>query len=298
MLLVYEGLYGSQLYGLATKDSDTDYRRVYVPSDMQLIKDKYDRHPKMKDAGDIQAMVVSEFVHQLEKCKPEAIDMLFTPDKFISCKSSIWQKFQDLRYKMITAKLNEQIKAMNSQLYNYRAKVERYTELCGFYQIIKNIKNDDLLLRIKDVDWETLIKSEGYKYISVDGRYIIINGAKYDLIAYLDYLVDCVENKIGEYGDRTKASALRGEDYKALSHAYRIIRQTEELLLTGNIVFPLVYAPDIMKIKLGQVEQSEYEDMLSSHSEYVDKLLGSSKLPEKPDIQKFWDVLYDYYFKV
>lgn len=68
----------------------------------------------------------------------------------------------------------------------------------------------------------------------------------------------------------------RGVDWKALSHAVRAIRQQEELLETGRLVFPLRDRKEILHIKKGGLNFSETERVITQGLAGLERLRAAS----------------------
>ncbi len=68
--------------------------------------------------------------------------------------------------------------------------------------------------------------------------------------------------ELSRYGERSK-KALDGSDWKALSHAYRGIIQINELLDTGEIIFPLKEANLLKQIKNAEIPMEKVNSLIS-----------------------------------
>jgi hypothetical protein len=92
----------------------------------------------------------------------------------------------------------------------------------------------------------------------------------------LDKFIKRIEEKINkEYTSQRTIDAADGNDWKALSHAIRVLLEIKELLDTSNIQFPLKDKDFLLDIKLGKVSREEidnyFEKELSSILERVQK---------------------------
>lgn len=72
-------------------------------------------------------------------------------------------------------------------------------------------------------------------------------------------------------------------DFKALSHAVRVISEVEELLDDGFITFPLKNRVYITSIKEGNETLEEVMDYLDVKLDEVNQKLEQSDLPQKSD---------------
>ena len=73
--IVYAVIFGSQVYGTMTPDSDTD---LYVVLEMNEINEE-----KHYDKIDITLISYKQFLHNLEENEVKAIESIFVPEKFV-----------------------------------------------------------------------------------------------------------------------------------------------------------------------------------------------------------------------
>jgi hypothetical protein len=107
-----------------------------------------------------------------------------------------------------------------------------------------------------------------------------------------------------QYGERVKkVQSGEGIDWKGLHHAFRVSMEFKEILLTGDLIFPLKDAPWLKEVKYGKYNYindglgEKLEDLLNE----VTDLCNKSNLPEKPDkdwAEQFILDIYDYEMEV
>ncbi len=81
-LLVYRALAGSQLYGTASPDSDTDWVEVYLPSRESIfgIDDKWGRYKQdTGEESDVSRFGINQFMKLLGKGNPNVLETCFCP---------------------------------------------------------------------------------------------------------------------------------------------------------------------------------------------------------------------------
>ena len=130
----------------------------------------------------------------------------------------------------------------------------------------------------------------GHCYVETElnhESYLSISDVKFSLNDQLDDALYKVNKVIASYGKRAENAAKdNGADYKAISHAVRVALQVEEILTTGNLVFPLKYADFIKSIKYKTTDMS-FDEIIGFLEERIEKidnvLLPDSCLPEKAD---------------
>lgn len=115
-------------------------------------------------------------------------------------------------------------------------------------------------------------------------EYVIINDKKLYIDAvFICDVADLNKNKFEAIRKKYKNFSI---DKKALSHAYRIVTQLEELCETGFIKFPLSKAQQIKDIKYGDMSFDDYQLLLQEIGSKIDDLklkIVDSQLPEYPD---------------
>jgi len=92
MQLIYKGLAGSQLYGTATPESDTDYVEVYLPykTDIFGLGDKWKGMTQETGDEDFQRFKVNQYVKLLCKGNPNVLETVFCPPYGIVYTHDAW----------------------------------------------------------------------------------------------------------------------------------------------------------------------------------------------------------------
>ena len=101
-----------------------------------------------------------------------------------------------------------------------------------------------------------------------------------------------------KFGWRTEqAMGNGGIDWKALSHAVRVIHQCDQLYNEGTITFPLKQREEILKIKQGEYGFDEVSDVIINGLNKIDKLKENSKYSQlyKYDHEFFVDLIKEFY---
>ena len=80
-MLIYKGLAGSQLYGTALPESDTDYVEVHLPSKEQIfgLDDKYSKYKQTLGEEDISRFGVNQYMKLVRKANPNVLETIFCP---------------------------------------------------------------------------------------------------------------------------------------------------------------------------------------------------------------------------
>jgi len=316
--VIYVTLSGSKLYGTDNKNSDTDYKFIYIPSkDSILLKQdksaiKVGKNTKEKNTSediDFDGTNIYNFFSQLSKSETGAIDIIFSAfsEHNIIYKTPEMDVIKE-NYKMF---LNSDMKSFIGyalgQTKKFGIKGARYDELDSFVKelfdtiptevVNKSDKIGDLLFD----DMKKFINAKEYKYIKFimapgprgsgtydDVEYVSILGKMFEGNVSVQYFIERVMKLYNQFGNRTKSTAQTESktDFKSLSHSLRISSEVKELLETEFIKFPLKNADYIREIKEGKHDVQTVIDEISEVLDEVDVLLLKSSLPEKPDEDK------------
>lgn len=259
------------------------------------------------------------YLELLSRGDTTALDMLFayTNQNAVIESSEIWKELVDNIDKVLTKNMKAYMGYCKNQSIKYSIKGEKLKNFNQFHDFCNkfvNNKNHETGERftLKEL-MEILIPDFDNKYIPKPGSerikfnekistynfgehcyiekelnresYISISDVKFSLNDTLDNVLYKIKKVIASYGKRAKnAAENNGADYKAISHAVRVITQVEELLKTQQIVFPLKNADFIKSIKYKNIDMSFNEIMNwieDKIHEIDEKLLPMSNLPEK-----------------
>ncbi|MFA5300737.1 MAG: nucleotidyltransferase domain-containing protein, partial [Lutibacter sp.] len=90
--IIFSGITGSQLYGTATPQSDTDVRGVFIPTEEFYFG-------FMEKVEQVESHIPDETFWEITKyfklcldANPNILELLFIPDKFILEKTKEWDE--------------------------------------------------------------------------------------------------------------------------------------------------------------------------------------------------------------
>lgn len=298
---------GSMLYGTNTPSSDLDYKGVFLPTKESLLLQKTVDFVKLdtnksnnrNNSDDIDCHIDSlhKWLHLLEKGETNALDTLF----------AIWTdnvEFIDLAFKsyikqnylsLITSNPQAFVGYCISQTKKYNVRGTRYNELLAFTSYLEGLKVDRGS-RISEVmpsitehltnqcnKYINLVQAPGPRGAKIEEwTYLEVLGRKFADNVSINYLHTKCTDMLSSYGSRV-ISNTDAIDWKAMSHAVRVILEVEELLSTNFIVFPLKDAEYIKQVKAGSVNIEEVQQLLTQKIEQVDQLLLTTTLNKSVD---------------
>jgi hypothetical protein len=98
-------------------------------------------------------------------------------------------------------------------------------------------------------------------------------GKEHQGTIHIDVFLLRMLNEARERGHRARRAArAHGKDWKALSHALRVIDEVTELLTDGTVTFPLKNAEYICRVKHGDIDFDEVSERISEGIIHVDAL--------------------------
>ena len=308
--VVYVTKYGSKLYGTDNPNSDTDYKGIFIPNrdDVLLKRDlehfnfnsNDDNTKNSKDDIDLQLFSVYKFFNLLKKGETGAMDILFSmfredtqvhnDKEFTAIMMENYKKFYNRNLHSFVGYCVGQ-----SKVYNVRG--ERFNELHLFVKkfntLVKEQGSEKLETMFPLID--EMFEEYAYKYIKYvmadtsrgsgeakQGRYVEVLGKRFLGTVTVKYFAEKITYMEEQFGNRARASA-KGVDFKALSHAVRVISEVEELIDEEFITFPLKNRVYVTRIKEGHESLDDVMDYLDNKLNIVQKKLEKSNLPERSD---------------
>ena len=307
--IVYVTIYGSKLFGTDNAHSDTDYKGIFIPSreDILLKRDiehyNYNTNTKSKNEKedvDLQLYSIYKWFNLLKKGETGALDLLFSlfredtqiyrDEAFVTVMKKNYEKFYNRN-------LHSFIGYCVGQSKMYNIKGERFAQLHDFVKLFTDIEidNSDEKLESFFPQIEQIFATKQYKYVKFvkasisrgnqaykEGRYVELLGKRFAGSVTVGYFTRLITEMEEQFGHRTR-DASKGVDYKALSHAVRVIDEVEELLDDEFITFPLTNAPYISAIKEGTIDLEEVMSYIDIKLDIVQEKLDNSTLPLKSD---------------
>lgn len=288
--LLYLVKFGSHLYGTNTKDSDTDYKGLFLPSNDSLILDinsklitqntSVNNCKNTSDDIDFQLWDIRYWLlNLLQKGDTNAIDLLFSKSNIecvVYCDDLMNDIFNNPLKCFSPKKATAYTGYVIGQAKKYGVKGSRLGVLKRIYEYLEKVSYNEYQ-KLDFVSSSILERyyDESYCFSKeVNGEMaLVICGSVHLLSIKLEEFHRRIENQYKKYGERAKkAEQNQGIDWKAISHAYRCLFQMEELFETKNISFPLTNCEKLTKIKLGEYDWKQCEQEICLGLEKVDKL--------------------------
>jgi hypothetical protein len=310
---------GSMLYGTNTPSSDTDYKGVYLPYKESLLLQKTtefikldtNKTGKANTSEDIDCHIdsIHKWLHLLEKGETNALDTLFSlwTDKVEYVDPRFEKVLKDNYLSFITSNPHAFVGYCISQTKKYNIRGTRYNELLEFVTYLRELPLEPetkMFTFIDHIKQHLTTNSDKYiKFVQAPGprgakieewTYLEVLGRKFADNITLEYLDQKCTEMLNSYGSRVVGNT-DAIDWKAMSHAVRVILEVEELLSTSFIKFPLKDAEFIKQVKAGNVEIDKVQQLLTQKIELVDELLQTTTLNKEVDKREVSNLILSYY---
>ncbi len=308
--VVYITKYGSKLYGTDNPNSDTDYKGVFIPNrdDVLLKRDlehfnfnsNNDNTRNSKDDIDLQLFSIYKFFSLLKKGETGAMDILFSmfrEDTQVYNDKSFTVEIMENYKKFYNRNLHSFVGYCVGQSKVYNVRGERFNELHSFVAYFNALVEEQGSEKLETMfpQIETLFQNHQYKYINFimaatsrgsgearEGKYVEVLGKRFLGTVSVAYFSEKITEMEEQFGNRARASA-KGVDFKALSHAVRVICEVEELIDHDFITFPLKHRIFITSVKEGNEKLEDVMDYLDQKLTVVQEKLEQSSLPMYSD---------------
>lgn len=295
--------FGSHLYGTDTEESDTDYKGVFIPRFKDVALGKFPRSvntstgnsdsKNSSDDVDIEWFSLQKFVEMALQGQTGIIDMLFSPSDWPEYTTHHWAHLQERRSQFITSDMSAFVGYCRSQASKYGIKGSRLRAIQEVVDFLATQPEDaaigDVLDASKfDADYVEVVRKSDKTFVEIAAKKIEYRTPVWKAREPLDQY-------LRSYGDRAKkARKNEGIDWKAVSHAFRVAYELEELYQTGDIKFPLAEAEFLTKVKKGAYD---FNDFVAPRLENaIDRVYEASRStnkanPDTSDIKDWCETL-------
>lgn len=289
---IFEGVTGSRLYGTATPDSDYDSRGVCIPP-LEVLLDPFMRF-NVKDSFDGEDRSIYDLGNFLKLCSdnnPNVLEMLFVPDSFVMYKTKTWDKIISNRDLFLSKNIKHrflgyafsQLEAIKRHREWFISPPDHKPTREEFGLTQTPLVSEANIQNMMGVPNE-LFKEKHYEELQRERKYREVK-KKWD--NYMQW-------KTNRNPKRKASEEAIGFDGKYASHLFRLMSEGKELLLTGNITFPLPNAEWLLSIKNGFYQYEKILEMAKTMESEFETWYNESPLPHKPNI----NAIKELYFQI
>jgi hypothetical protein len=319
MIKLFSTLYGSNLYGTASEESDRDVKHIVLPdindallgiSPKNTVKksNKIGYTKNTAEDTDEEYIPFQIFAKDILDGQTYALELAYAIEYSGAEQKIYYPKFleycRDLRNTFMTSNMTAMIGYAIKQASIYSDKGERLNAIQEVNDALASLEwfvvGEPKFAETKfNAIWQEIIEvikplCEKYpKYVEITEYSINSAGEMRPCIKILEKILpstasflhnmNTLKVTIDKYGNRARSAQADQVDWKATSHALRIINEGI-ILLSGK---PLVYPYDVntvnhlKAIKKGEVDYAEVTKEINSQMDILKTLQLTSTLPQK-----------------
>lgn len=288
---IFECITGSVLYGTNTPDSDLDKRGVCLPP-MEILIDPFMSF-NVKDSfeGEDRAIYdLGKFFELCSQMNPNIVEMLFIPEDKVIFQNATWKYVLENRELFLSKKARHTFTGYSiSQLKAIIRHREWFIDPPSHKPTRKEFGLSESPL-VSEANIHNmmgvpnnLFKEEYYIELQNERNY---REEKKRWDNYMQWQTN--------RNPKRKASEEKmGFDGKYASHLFRLMEEGKELLLTGNITFPLQNADFLLAIKNGEYTYDQILEMAWNMEGGFEQWYEQSPLPKSPNISALKDLYFN-----
>jgi len=299
ILFVY--IAGSQFFDLHSPDSDEDYRLVYLPAPKHFMErdpvkrtkllnqgKSYTTNDKDKNSNEDVDLAIYSLPKVLELLKSgdfNMMEMLFTPENKIIFDTPLMKEIRSNRDRLLVNDISSFIGFFKKEYKQYGININHHKYRVQFCELLKSLDQEKGKKRKLSQHWETLeaYQKENPQCFSFTETFtsktkkhptIVVGERKFQWGVTIKYVLTQLKPEIENAGNRQKAMAEHGKEFKGLYHAKRLVFEAKELALEGKLTipFPKEQHEYLKAIKEGNVEEKELKDSLNQDLDYLKEL--------------------------
>lgn len=300
--------HGSYLYGTNTASSDIDFKTVYLPNlkdmlvgkKLEIYKERISGKNERTKADEVEEEFIplQIFAQHFLKSQTYALELAFAyKDNNIhyfdpDYKELIDKLINDLISKFLTKNISEMVGYAKSQSLKYSLKGDRLGEIEKLISItefwIKSNKEQCTNIGLAAIAKDYYSGNDTTKSVyitemtssrtNITEPALSIGNKLYALRTKLPHFLKAMKILKEKYGQRADDSK-EGIDWKSVSHAIRIVMQSNELVTTGKMTFPVPDANLLLEIKNGKFSK---EEAFGLFDKYYDELMKNQQLSILP----------------
>ncbi len=289
---IFEGITGSRLYGTATPDSDLDTRGVCIPPLEVLIDPFMNFNVKDSFDGEDRAIYdLGKFMSLCADANPNIVELLFINGENVLYQKAEWTHIIDHRNLFLSKNIKHRFLGY---AFAQLEAIKRHREWFIQPPDHKPTREEFGLRQtplVSEAGLQNVLSVPHELFLPEHHAELVRERAYRDAKKKWDNYQQWSKNRNPK---RKGTEEKFGYDTKYASHLFRLMYEGKELLLTGNITFPLVDADELLKIKNGFLS---YEQVLSLASvmEYnFEQWYNESALPHTPNR----NALKELYFEI
>lgn len=256
---------GSRLYGTDVPDSDYDYRGFTLPSFEYLVGIKEFKAVELE--GDHKVYSLKRWFQLILEGDPQSTELMFASKHHVSVITEVGHRALGVGLKhALSNKSFSRIMGYSNGEWRKAMAIKVVPE--------KPKKGEKELLNDLWNLFHTLTREQ---------KELIINtlneGRPQKIVSSMAGLGSKRKAQVEKYGYCTKSAA----------HSIRLLNQVKELMLTGGLTFPRPNADLLRRIRNGELDKAQIEDIYLNSRTEAEKAREKSILPDEPNYEAIWE---------
>lgn len=279
--IIFETLFGSQMYGTSTPESDTDYRGVCIPP--LDVRNNLFHGFEQADSFPGQDRCIYSLAKFFKLCadgNPNIIELLFSPEMAWKTVNAKWLDILAHKDIFLSKKIKytftgyafSQLKAIQNHRQWFLNPPDHQPMRSEFGLGGAPVVSGEALTGLSNVPFELLTDSARDE-VRRELEYRKAKTAWDNYISWRD----------NRNPKRRDMENRWGYDTKHAMHLIRLMLEGEELLLHGTITFPLKQADYLLEIRNGLLEYEQVIIIANGFQSRFDEWYEQSGLPRTPD---------------
>ena len=261
---------GSHFFDLNTKNSDVDFRGIYLSEEGDTTKKGEITYKTNKDNNkknnvedvDCTFFSIHKFLDLLGSGDFNMMEMLFAPEDKILITSETYQDLVHIRESLLVNDVSSFLGFINKEAKRYGIDKNNYKTQEDFIKFLKGFSEKDTLEKHWDAILDYSKKEESYLKISStinDNKElpaVVLTKRMFQWTVKISYVVEALQDNLSKCGHRRIKQAKEGVEFKGLYHAQRLLYEAEDLFKYGKLIFPFSKErqEDLLKIKEGKID--------------------------------------------
>lgn len=285
---------GSRLYGTNTPDSDEDYAGVFVASkeyylglghieqqDLSEIS-KLSNGKNDSNAVDCVLYELRKFVKLALDNNPNIIEQLMIPSSTLIHDTVCGRMLLGHRHLFPhTGCFDKFVGYASSQKKKMIIKSDNMNVIKVSHEYLQKFEPPTMIADIED-ELQAHIASQKL-YITINKQHVKIGDISIQRNGTIRSEIRKLKDRIERFSGRYELLVEKyGFDTKFASHLIRLLLEGKELLQTGEIKFPLQYAPELLSIKKGNLTVNEVLELATEIEDELRIWRDKTDLPKRP----------------
>lgn len=311
MKILGKTIHGSKLYGLDGPNSDTDYKSIHLPNIEECLLLRASKNLRTVTGEgaakeESESFALQEFLRLAANGEDVTIAMLHARDDQVLVDSDIFKEIRAKKHHFYTKRMVGALGYAKNMAFKYSLRADRMVAVEKVIAALEAARNKGVarLYQCWDdlPDGQHIVRtvSENNRD-GVDKRIYEVSGKGLPATVSPEYALEILLKLRNNYGDRVNAAKnMKGQDYKAISHSFRVGYQLFHIYKNGGFVYPLPESDFIRAVKEARLDYAaeRLDEKLNDLITTVEELSEKSNFPEK--VNPIWldKIILDAYYRI